>query len=945
MPVELAPLAGAASAGAPHVLATEPSTWVERYEGRGLGRMSATARAVVRADAGYIADQCVSPEKMAEWPSSRVRSGIVIGAVQSGKTASMLGVVATLLDRGIDILVILAGTRVSLWKQTYDRFLAELDGTDSQTFHRRLNVRQVIPRPSVIADLESRPGAPQYFAPEALGFADSLAQRRPVILILPKIESHLRGAYRFLESHLDSPKAIVPDRDIHMVVIDDEADDGSILDAAANKSIPRSIQMLWTARKMHETMMPRLYATYIAYTATPQANLLQFDHNPLSPRDFCVALRTPYKRGSIDPRDVTYEEPIGLRAHYTGGEFFYQEPRRWNESAQFVRTCPFPAVGHLSDDEHAAKVRTATDELLLDALRAYLVGAAIRLFHHTSSGGLPYSALIAGVSSNEVSRIPAPHSMLVHPSAKIDAHLREATRLVLLARGVDPDASDAPRISGEDLSLDVDALASTLTAFPAPWQAWVERFARSRDALALWPGAALSPPDRPSWEALRELIIQDVVPAVRIRIINSDPNTDDRPVFAHVTGIGGEIRPARDLLTIFVSGNVMSRGLTIEGLYTSVFTRGASEPAADTQMQMQRWFGYRGAEAHLCRLFCFDDQLELFRTYHDHDIGLRREVLSAMRRPDGRSPMMVLTGSRSLATAKVPTTRLPLHPGSSPFVNLVEFGARARTNAEHLDRLLSANDLAEVRTSRGALVGMRIARTFSLVEVAELLDGLRYTHHNPDPSQGTQYTRWRSLQRRYGIDTTLFNPPGESPGNPVVDVKHCPYSIAAYLRFWAAALSRKRCEGLHATHAPDRSWEFVQGELTAPVMNICIKYGSIAGNSWETEGFLRGVRSMSRGVTADPDGAIRLDGTWGSRAGAGKDDVSDGAYLGDQRFDYHFNGFAPPPLRDEAGAWRPKDHPGLLLFQVIRAAGHPHDAVTVGLALPHGGPDQFAAMR
>ncbi len=37
----------------------------------------------------------------------------------------------------------------------------------------------------------------------------------------------------------------------------------------------------------------------------------------------------------------------------------------------------------------------------------------------------------------------------------------------------------------------------------------------------------------------------------------------------------------------------------------------------DTQMQMQRWFGYRGAYLELCRVFLPAPQLELFRAYHD----------------------------------------------------------------------------------------------------------------------------------------------------------------------------------------------------------------------------------------------------------------------------------------------------------------------------------------
>src|SRR5262249_23574205 len=48
-------------------------------------------------------------------------------------------------------------------------------------------------------------------------------------------------------------------------------------------------------------------------------------------------------------------------------------------------------------------------------------------------------------------------------------------------------------------------------------------------------------------------------------------------------------RPARRYIVI--GGNVLARGLTIEGLVVSFFLRAASQ--YDTLMQMGRWFGYR----------------------------------------------------------------------------------------------------------------------------------------------------------------------------------------------------------------------------------------------------------------------------------------------------------------------------------------------------------------
>lgn len=844
----------------------------------------------------------------------------------------MLAVSANLLDRGLDILIVLAGTRIALWRQTYERLLRDLDGTDSTTFRSRKRQRLLVPHPASLLDAENRPGAPTYMAREGTAFRRSLQRGRPVVIVIPKVEDHLLAVSKFLEEHLSEE---ANKRPVELVVLDDEADDGSVLDADAKKIIPRRIEMLWTGRHTAETLAAQLHATYVAYTATPQANFLQADHNPLSPRDFCTALRAPYKNGSLRSRQVTFKEPVGISRYYCGGEMFYVELA--DTAGPLVQTQPFPERKDLSDIEHGAKVRSAADALLLDGLRSFLVSGAIRLILHTERGGLTYASIQDGFAPEEADRLPKPHAMLVHPSAKLDLHAQEAWRLVLLSRDLDPDHPDAPVFDHAELRLSPEGLGRQITEDPGPWKAWLEKYSLSHDGLELLPGAeGLVDPSALSWDEVERTLLEQVIPYVALRIINSDPASDDRPRFEPLESDSDRWLPPPDLLTIFVSGNVMSRGITIEGLHSSVFSRPANEPAADTQMQMQRWFGYRGSNAHLCRLFCFEDQLELFRTYHEHDTALRKEILVAMDGQSELSPLTVLTGSRSLATAKIRTTRLPLHPGPSPYVRLIETGPSAEHNARLLNELLHSGKWTSVELGTKTLGRIR-QEHISLTEVADLLDQFRYGLHDPDPAYGVQYTRWNSLESQLGIDSPLFRPPGQYPGTPAADVKRCPYSIAAYLRLWAEALKRPRCDGLYATHAERQPWSLVQPTLQPPPFYVGLRYGSSVGNSWEKRGLLEGVRSMKRSAKRDDDGALRMTGAWGSRG-------KSGGYLGDQLFDYHQHGYPPPTLHAEGPLWRPVGHPGLILFQVVSVEGEAQDAVTVGLALPHGGPEQFAAV-
>jgi hypothetical protein len=107
----------------------QADSWWARYKSQLTG-LTSTARASVEADSRYILQRGIlaaDTTKPEQWSSRRSRTGLVMGSVQSGKTASMLGVSALAIDHGVDIVVVLAGTRLSLWRQTYERLVQQLD--------------------------------------------------------------------------------------------------------------------------------------------------------------------------------------------------------------------------------------------------------------------------------------------------------------------------------------------------------------------------------------------------------------------------------------------------------------------------------------------------------------------------------------------------------------------------------------------------------------------------------------------------------------------------------------------------------------------------------------------------------------------------------------------------------------------------------------------------
>jgi len=80
--------------------------------------------------------------------------------------------------------------------------------------------------------------------------------------------------------------------------------------------------------------------------------------------------------------------------------------------------------------------------------------------------------------------------------------------------------------------------------------------------------------------------------------------------------------PARRYLII--GGNVLARGLTLEGLSVSFFLRSSSQ--YDTLMQMGRWFGYRRGFEDLPRIWMEQDVMQSFLDLATVEEEIRRDI-------------------------------------------------------------------------------------------------------------------------------------------------------------------------------------------------------------------------------------------------------------------------------------------------------------------------------
>ena len=183
--------------------------------------------------------------------------GLVLGYVQSGKTANFTAVMAKAADRGYRLFIVLSGIHNGLRRQTQARLARELVQLNPGQWHEVTTVD---------SDFQPTGNAAAFFA----------AKNQQVLLVVKKNARVLEKLNRWLASAKDFLG------DCPTLVIDDEADQATVGGKVIN---PLLGKLLKSFAKVD----------YIGYTATPFANLLidPAEEDDFYPRDFIVSLNAP----------------------------------------------------------------------------------------------------------------------------------------------------------------------------------------------------------------------------------------------------------------------------------------------------------------------------------------------------------------------------------------------------------------------------------------------------------------------------------------------------------------------------------------------------------------------------------------------------------------------------------------------------------------------------
>ena len=237
-----------------------------------------------------ILDHLENPQKLGSW----TRKGMVVGYVQSGKTANYTGLVCKAADAGYRIIIILAGMLNSLRNQTQERVDNGFLGVDSS---RILEDIPLTDKLTGVGRIDSDRRAVSFTTSKQdfnAGMARQIgmhldALNEPLVLVIKKNVNTLRNLIQWLRHNNPHNLQAHP-----MLLVDDEADHASIntnkqgVDATAINAHIRELLHLFDR------------CSYVGYTATPFANIFidpETDNEMLGddlfPSDFIHSLDPP----------------------------------------------------------------------------------------------------------------------------------------------------------------------------------------------------------------------------------------------------------------------------------------------------------------------------------------------------------------------------------------------------------------------------------------------------------------------------------------------------------------------------------------------------------------------------------------------------------------------------------------------------------------------------
>lgn len=586
-----------------------------RYRDMLEHKMSATAVDAVDNSTDRILGLMEDPGRAGAWD----RRGLVVGHVQSGKTANYSGLICKAADSGYKIIIILAGLHNNLRSQTQIRLEEGFLGYETSATG---DIVKLIGVGAHGRDFEIKPNCATNrtntgdFNTRIAKHLAITPEQRPWLFVVKKHKVVLERLLKWIRGHVadatdEHGKRFVSN--LPLLLIDDEADHASVdtgeqhigADGKPDEDHePKAINS--RIRKILNTFAKK---AYVGYTATPFANIFIHRQNEtpeegpdLFPQSFIVNLAAP--SNYVGPARV-----FGLQT--PEGRSGLPLTRVFLDHASEDGRDGWMPPKHQKDHAPAHMGQDALPPSLREAVHSFVLACAAR---EARGQGAQHS------------------SMLVH-----------VTRYTLVQKEVHRQVEDFVQKMKLRITrgIDHEALLDELRVL------WESDFAPTTETIASKLTESEEPPSVLPWaEVFAKL--PDVLSDIEVRMVNG--KAKDALDYAE----GGS-----PLKVIAIGGDKLARGLTLEGLCTSYFVR--TTKMYDTLMQMGRWFGYRPGYIDLCRLYTTEELVEWFGHIADASEELREEFdamaeSGATPRDYGlrvqSHPVLLVTSPLKMRTAK-----------------------------------------------------------------------------------------------------------------------------------------------------------------------------------------------------------------------------------------------------------------------------------------------------
>lgn len=481
------------------------------------------------------------------------RMGMVFGYVQSGKTAHYIGMINKAYDAGYRIVIVLSGIHNNLRSQTQSRIDEEVLGyeTSLENLGDMTQKRNVIgvgigPHNQVETIVQSITTRDE--KGDVNRRTEGVSMMPPFMIVTKKNASVLDKILNFFRKNhcaeIISGKKKIPAK-YPALIIDDEADQASV---NTNESYDEQGNVLddYNPTTINGLIRELLgifeCRSYIGYTATPFANIFIPPH-----------INDKKYGNDLFPRDFIYRAPraeqyIGAREFFGLGsdEDFPAMPlyRKIENGASYL------SKGTKSDDV----VGELPDELK-SAIKYFLLSTALR---------------------NCRGQRNKPNTMLVH----IIRFVSQQNKLKQKIQKYFKEEIEYYIRYGDS------AIKNELKSI---WETdYVPTFDKMRTQFSKYMTNCNDISWNCIWPEIKRLIADK-----EIIVYSVNGKSDDVLLYKNHEG--------KPFNVIVIGGDKLSRGLTLEGLTVSYFTR--SSNTYDTLMQMGRWFGFRPGYLDACRLF------------------------------------------------------------------------------------------------------------------------------------------------------------------------------------------------------------------------------------------------------------------------------------------------------------------------------------------------------